>query len=82
MKANKEWDEMCPLCGEPCEYESEPCANEMEVWICPNENCEATIDVPITIIRHAAITVSSSKCKTQCGEPDCFEVKKNRKVSK
>lgn len=60
MKNEKEWDAMCPACGSECEYGEQLLANELEIWFCTNQECGATIDVPITIIRHSGVTVSSS----------------------
>lgn len=63
MGKTEEWDELCPLCGGDCDYGGEPIANELEIWHCANPKCEATIDVPITIIRHAGVTAVTSKAK-------------------
>ena len=57
-KKNAEWDTMCPVCGGRCEYGEQLFANESEVWFCANQECGATIDVSVTIIRHSGVTVS------------------------
>ena len=69
----EEWDRCCPVCGGKCEYGSEICADEAEVWYCTDERCQATVDVPIEIVRYANVTASMSVA-TQSGEKERVEV--------